>query len=202
MTEQRDVSAILAAIGVGDPDAMEQLYVRYGPRLLCVCLRRLGDREAAQEVVQDIFVNVWRAMGTFAYQNETAFVVWLHTVARNAVISYVRKRQHQPTVTLSATSASAALCSPDVARRVCERLALRQALGRLSAGQREVIELRFVAGLSLSETAALLGRTEGAIKTQQYRALLRLHQDMRADDERCGSRWPRPHRSGFASHRA
>ena len=174
MSQHDDLAPLLAAIRGGDPSGMQVLYDRYAAGLYRYCLVRLGEAEAAQEVVQDVFLRAWQALGTFDYRGEAALVAWLYTIARHGVISYLRTRK--PQVSLEATGAWAQPQGADVASQVCEREALRQALRELSVVQQQVIALHFFAGLTLGETAVVLARTEGAIKAQQYRALLRLHE--------------------------
>ena len=145
------------------------------------CLFRLGDAEAAQEIVQEVFVQVWHGVRTFEYRGDAALVGWLHKIASNAVINQVRKRRRQPTVSLDATGDWSQLHSTDMAGAVCERVELRQALACLSADQQQVVALRYFAGLTNTEAALVLGRTEGAIKALHHRALRRLHQCLTAE---------------------
>lgn len=181
MSEQPDLSAIVAEITEGDPDAMQALYDLYATQLFRFCLFRIGDPEAAQDVLQEVFVQAWHGLRKFEYRGEAAFVAWLHKIANNAVINHVRKRKRQPSISLSLYSDWPQLHGPDIARSVCERLELRQAVKRLSPDQQHVVALRYFAGLSNGETALVLGRTEGAIKALHHRALLRLHRLLTAD---------------------
>ena len=174
MSDRPDLSAILAGIHGGDPNAMQSLYELYAPQLYRVSMFRLGEAESAQEVVQDVFVKVWHGLRTFEYRGESALVAWLHTITGNAVINHVRKLKRRPTVSLD-TNEGSQLRVSDMARSVCERLELRQAITLLSPAQQRVVVLRYFAGLSNGETALVLGRSEGAIKALHHRALLRLH---------------------------
>lgn len=181
MSERSDPAATIAAITGGDPTAMQALYDLYATQLFRYCLFRVGDAEAAQDIVQDVFVQAWHGLRTFQYRGEPALVAWLHKIASNAVINYVRKRQRQPSVSLNADGEWSQLSGADMARSICERLELRQAIKRLSPDQQHVVALRYFAGLSNAEAAMVLGRSEGAIKALHHRALLRLHQLLTAD---------------------
>ena len=180
-TEPFDLSALIAALRAGDASAMQALYERYAPQLYRYSLFRLGDAEAAQDIVQEVFVQVWHGVRTFEYRGDAALVAWLHTIASHAVINHVRKLKRQPTVSLDATGDWQQLHGTDLARAVCERLELRQALAGLSADQHHVVALRYFAGLTNAEAALVLGRTEGAIKALHHRALRRLHQCLTAE---------------------
>jgi len=181
VSERPDLSAVVAEITGGDPNAMQALYDLYATQLYRYCLFRIGEPEAAQDVLQEVFVQAWHGLRTFEYRGESAFVAWLHKIANNAVINLVRKRQRQPTVSLNTNGDWSQLHGVDLARSVCERIELQQAIRRLSTDQQHVVALRYFAGLSNSETAMVLGRTEGAVKALHHRALLRLHQLLTAD---------------------
>ena len=181
MPDQPDLAALLAHLRAGDASAMQALYERYAPQLYRYCLFRLGDAEAAQEIVQEVFVQVWHGVRTFEYRGDAALVGWLHKIASNAVINQVRKRRRQPTVSLDATGDWSQLHSTDMAGAVCERVELRQALACLSADQQQVVALRYFAGLTNAEAALVLGRSEGAIKALHHRALRRLQQCLTAE---------------------
>lgn len=183
MSEQPDLSTLLSLLKSGDTTAMQSLYDLYAAQLLRVCVFRLGEVEAAQEVVQDVFVQAWRGLHKFEYRGEAAFTAWLHTIANNAVMSYLRKHRRQASVSLDADGDWPQLHGTDMARSVCDRLALRQAITRLSPAQQQVVELRYVAGLTNGEIALALARPEGAVKALHHRALQRLHQLMTAEAE-------------------
>ena len=176
MADRPDLAALLAHLRAGNPSAMQALYELYAPQLYRYCLFRLGDAEAAQGIVQDVFVQVWHNVRTFEYRGDAALRAWLHNIASNAVINHVRQRQRQPTVSLDAPGDWAPLQAPIWHARCASGLELRQAIAGLSADQQQVVALRYVAGLTNAEAALVLGRSEGAIKALHHRALRRLHQ--------------------------
>ncbi len=181
MSERPELKTIVAAIAGGDPNAMQALYELYAPQLYRYCLFRIGEADATQDVVQEVFVQAWHGMRAFEYRGESAFVAWLHKIASNAVINHVRKSKRQPTISLNTNGDWSQLHGSDMARSVCERLELRNAITRLSHDQQQVIALRYFAGLSNNEVALVLGRTEGAVKALHHRAVLRLQQLLTAE---------------------
>ena len=89
MADRPDLAALLAHLRGGNASAMQALYELYAPQLYRYCLFRLGDAEAAQEIVQDVFVQVWHSVRTFEYRGDAALRAWLHKIASNAVITQV-----------------------------------------------------------------------------------------------------------------
>lgn len=170
MPDRSDLSAVVAAIATGDPTAIQTLYEHYAPQLYRSCLFRIGDVDATQDILQDVFVQVWAGLGSLECRGEAALTAWLLTIASNAVINYVRKRNRQPWVPLESTAEWPQQTDGDMARTVCERLDLRQAVTRLNPTQQHVIALRYGADLSNGEVAQVLGRTEGAVKALHHRA--------------------------------
>lgn len=193
--DRPDVSTIVADIAAGDPRALQLLYERYAPQLFRSCLFRLGDVDAAQDILQDVFVQVWHALPSFDYRGEAALTAWLHRIASNLVINDVRKRTRRPSVSLESTADWPQLRSNDMARTVCDRLELRQAITRLSPDQQQVIALRYGAGLTNGEAARVLGRTEGAVKALHHRAVVRLHQYLTAEAAAPMAMLPQPVRA-------
>ena len=88
-TEPSDLSALVAALRAGDPSALQALYELYAAPLLRFSAFRLGEAEAAQDVVQEVFIQVWQHARTFEYRGEAALVAWLYTIANHA-------RHHSP----------------------------------------------------------------------------------------------------------
>lgn len=181
MHDRADMVAIVADIAAGDPRALHTLYERYAAQLFRYCWFRSGDVDATQDILQDVFVQVWHGLRSFDYRGEAALTAWLYRIASNVVITHVRKRNRRPSVSLESNADWPQLHSNDMAGTVCDRLELRQAVMRLSPDQQQVIALRYFGGLSNSEVAQVLGRTEGAIKSLHHRALLRLHQCLTAE---------------------
>ncbi|HEX9705414.1 MAG TPA: sigma-70 family RNA polymerase sigma factor [Gemmatimonadales bacterium] len=151
----------------GDEAAFERLYREHVGRVYALCIRMLGDATQAEELVQDVFVQVWRRLRTFAGQS--AFSTWLHRVAVNVVLmdrrAAGRRARH---LTSTGDVPDAELPSHDPPAGL--RMDLEQAIAALPAGAREVFVLYDVEGYTHEEIAKLLGIAAGTSKAQLFRA--------------------------------
>ena len=155
-----------------DPAAFGILYRRYLERVYGYCFYLLGDHHDAEDATERTFLAALGAIGQ--YRDEGAsFRAWLFRIAHNQLANALRTRARQHTAPLDdARDLGAPADDParlaslaDDARR------LRAAVGELSDDRRQVVVLRFVDGLSAREIGAVLGRSEGAVRVLQHRAL-------------------------------
>ena len=159
----------------GDESALEALYVRYGGLVYTLALRIVGDRELAREVLQDVFLRSWD--GREAFDPARGRVPWwLMGIARNRAIDLLRSRSHQARLRegepLARGEHEAAGADPEEILLV--RRAVTEALGHLSAVQREAIELAYYGGLTQAEIARKLGEPLGTVKSRTREAMDRL----------------------------
>ncbi len=171
-----DLPSTIARARQGHPQAIHDLYDVYAPRIGHYCYVRLGNRQAAEDCVQEVFISIWKAIPTIKYQGEQAFIGWIYTIAYHVIVTYIRRRNHRQHLSLTPDVQLIDSKSIDIARTICDREALRHALTQLTVDQLQVITLRFFAGLSTSEVAEALNRTDGAIRVLQHRAIKRLQQ--------------------------
>lgn len=176
MPSSIDLPSTIARAREGNPQAIRELYDAYADPVRRYCYARLGDVEAAQDCVQEVFVCIWKGVKTFEYRGDLSFTAWLYTIANNVLVSSIRKRKRTQQVPLTPELNLTDPKSYDTARTICDRLALRQAISQLTAEQQQVITLKFFVGLSNLEIAAAVDRTEGAVKALQHRAINRLQQ--------------------------
>jgi RNA polymerase sigma-70 factor (ECF subfamily) len=167
--------ALMSAVRNGDLPTLGLLFERYHARLFEFLARVTGDRVAAEDLVQDIFVRVLKYRAT--YQDGYPFATWLFRIARNARADYFRTRA--PFDPLS----PAALDTPDPGVSPWRQLAatrdhdrLRRALMTLPDETRELIVLARYDGLKHDQIAALLGIGVGAVKVRIHRALRELRE--------------------------
>ena len=179
----RDASdaALIRRIGAGDREAFERLYSRYARAVFGLALRRLGDRDRAEEAVQETFASVWRSARSYRPERGPGGP-WLYAIARNAIVDRFRARR-EPLAEAPETAAVEA--GPDeraesgwVAWRV------HRALEELPEHERTVIELAYWSGLSQSEVAAFLDVPLGTVKTRTRSALGRLADLLEGEDVR------------------
>ncbi|HEX9044656.1 MAG TPA: sigma-70 family RNA polymerase sigma factor [Candidatus Limnocylindrales bacterium] len=164
----------------GDGDAFGDLYDRYAPRIYRFALVRLGSPEAAEDLLQEVFLKVVEALPRYE-ERGTPFAAWLFRIARNGVIDHVRARAGTVAEPLDAALAvrDDAPGPADLAELKGDAALLVAALDTLTPEQRDVVVYRFFAGLSPAEIAGVMDRREGTIRALQFRALgaLRRHLD-------------------------
>ncbi len=173
-------TGLAAAAQRGDRDAFAALYDAYAARLLGF-VRGLGVPDP-EDTVGEIFVSVVRDIGAFEGDDE-AFGRWLFTIAyRRAVDAHrVQARRREDPIDPRALPDERAMVGDFVDSlidRVGEGSRARRAIELLTADQRAVVLLRIVADLSVAETAAVLGKQPGAVKTLQRRALAALRRSL------------------------
>lgn len=181
MPSSIDLPSTLARAREGNQHAIRELYDVYADPVRRYCYARLGDVEASQDCVQEVFVCIWKGVKNFEYRGDLSFTAWLYTIANNVLVSSIRKRKRTQQIPLTPELNLADQKSQDTARTICDKLALRQAISRLTIEQQQVITLKFFVGLSNLEIAAAVNRTEGAVKALQHRAINRLQQMLTHD---------------------
>ena len=166
--------------------ALSALYDRYARTVYGVGLKILGDRTLAEELVQDVFLKVWRSSRTFD-SSRSSFSTWLYRVTRSAAIDLYRKRASRVRqVPDGATHIAAARDSSAGPQEVVDESWLSwrvsRALEMLDAPHREVIELAYFGGLSQREVSERTGVPLGTVKTRTASAFRRLRRELAVGD--------------------
>ena len=177
-----DDLVLMKAIAAGDREALSVLYDRHSPMVLAVCRRVLGDAGDAEDVLTDVFFEVWTRGDRFDAARGCA-LTYLMTLARSRAIDRRRSRavrspgtSNQPELANEATPGPNPLQSTDLNE---QRQIIRAALDQLDPVQRTAVECSFYEGLSHSEIAEKLQRPLGTIKTYIRQGLIRLRQSLR-----------------------
>ena len=158
-------AVLLERVGVGDLDALEELYRRFGPRLYGLGLRLLGDASLSEELVQETFLRVWR--GSARYDRARGSVpTFVFTIARNVAVDLWRRPSSRP---LPAQPTATELT--DATDEVLIGITVRDALDGLTPDHRQVLELGYREGLTQVEIARRLDIPLGTVKTRTYYAL-------------------------------
>lgn len=173
----------------GDGEAFAQLYDRYVEQVHVYVHHKVRDRHLAEDLTADVFLRALRSLSSFRWQG-VDIGAWLLTIARNRVTDHfksARVRLEQVAQEIGDGPREDAADHPE-SLAVSQELAglLEQAMHLLKDDHREVVSLRFVQDLSVAETAAAMGRTEGAVKALQYRALRALAEIVRGHTDRVG----------------
>jgi RNA polymerase sigma-70 factor, ECF subfamily len=174
--------ALVQAAQSGDASAFGTLYDRYVDSVFRYVLFRVGDRTLAEDVTSETFLRAFRRIASISYQGRDVGA-WFVTIARNLVLDHVKSSRFRLEVaTADPDDGPSAESGPE--NEVLTQLThveLLRCVRLLGDDQRECIVLRFLQGLSVSETANIMGRNEGAIKALQHRAVRRLAQLLPAE---------------------
>jgi RNA polymerase sigma-70 factor (ECF subfamily) len=166
----------------GDADAFGQLYDHYVSGVFRFIYYRVGSQQLAEDLTSETFVRGLRAIQRFNWQGKD-FGAWLTTIARNLVADHFkssRSRLEIVTETIPEGKTHAASPEHEVLSLISNEM-LFEAVNGLPPEQRDCILMRFIQGLSIAQTAAALGRSEGAIKQLQLRAVRSLAKTVPGD---------------------
>jgi RNA polymerase sigma-70 factor (ECF subfamily) len=172
---------LLEATAAGDDEAFETLYGRYARAVFGFALRRLRDRDRAEEAVQETFTAVWRSARTFDSERGSASG-WLFAVARNAVVDRFRERRDDLPDVPDRPSGEAGPAERAEAGWLAWRV--HRALEEIPDSERTVIELAYWGDMSQSEVADFLGIPLGTVKTRTRSGLGRLAGKLDEEDVR------------------
>jgi RNA polymerase sigma-70 factor, ECF subfamily len=159
----------------GDKGAFGTLYERHLDAIYRYVYFRVGSPADAEDLTEDVFVRAWEAVGSFEYGGEGSFVSWLYRIAHNLVIDHYRKRQPQSWSSEQLALEEARIPAvEDVAHYNQDVSRLAHAIRQLEEVEQQVILLRFIEGLSHGKVAEIIGKSEGASRVIQHRALINL----------------------------
>jgi len=172
-----DDTTLVARARDRDVPAYEELVHRYQGPMYRLALRMLGNRADAEDVLQEVFLSVWRRLDQLA--DDGAFVAWLYRMTTNRCLNVIRARRPGSDVELDEQPSGSPDASPDRAAEVSAQLTeLTTALSRLTAEQRACWLLREVHGRSYDEIAQILGTTGTAVRGRIARARVQLAEVM------------------------
>jgi RNA polymerase sigma-70 factor, ECF subfamily len=172
-----DDTTLLARIGQGDETAMEAIFKRYGGPVYSVALRVLHDSGQAEDVMQEIFLQLWRNPQAFVL-GRGSLGAWLVVVARNRAIDVLRRRKPTDAVEDVVLAASCDLAAEAERNGIMEKV--RSILASLPEEQRKSLELAYFEGLSHTEIASRTGDPLGTVKTRIRLGLMSLRKALHA----------------------
>jgi RNA polymerase sigma-70 factor (ECF subfamily) len=176
-----DEQAVVIAAQRGDQGALGTLYESYFPRVYRFVATRLASTEDAEDVTEEIFLRIIDNLGGFEFRG-LPFGAWVFRIARNEVVSHVRRQKVRSTTTpLTEFIADANADHVTEVETALTIAVVRKAAEKLPEAQRQVIALRFGAGLSVAETAQALKKTENNVKVLQHKAIAKLQLLVRRD---------------------
>lgn len=188
---QTDDVVLMQRIAGRDPDALRALYDCYGRVPLAICFRILHDRDEAEQLLIDVFAEVWERSARFDASRGTP-ITYLITLARSRAIDRLRAKKKNPQVSLDSTPIPLAASDPSqgpVEQSLLgeRQVIVRQALGALEPHQRQAVELAFYDGLTHTEIAEQLKKPLGTVKTHIRQGLIQLRDSLRSQWESAGS---------------
>jgi RNA polymerase sigma-70 factor, ECF subfamily len=160
-----------SAIRSGDESAMTRLYDRYSPIVYSVALRVLGDTGAAEDVLQEVFMQLWRNPGVFDASRGN-LGAWLAVITRHRAIDALRRRRAVTDIDDIIVSVDHDMSAEADRSRAMQRV--RELLGTMPVAQRQALELAYFEGLSHTEIADRTGEPLGTVKTRIRAGLLTL----------------------------
>ncbi|MGH9512557.1 MAG: sigma-70 family RNA polymerase sigma factor [Terriglobales bacterium] len=162
---------LMAAVRSGDESAMGALYDRYSGVVYSVALRVLGDTGKAEDILQEIFMQLWRKPSLFDSQRGS-IGPWLAVIARNRAIDALRKRRPEDDIADVVVSVTPDMAGDAGRHQAMDRV--RGALASMPAEQRTTLEMAYFEGLTHTEIAARTGEPLGTVKTRIRSGLLAL----------------------------
>jgi RNA polymerase sigma-70 factor (ECF subfamily) len=169
--DHKDDAALIARMRAGDQSAMADLYDRYSGVVYGVALRVLANTTAAEDVVQEVFLQLWRNPQAFNAERGR-LAPWLAVIARNRAIDHLRKRPLEDDIDELPISTGVDLESDSAQKLAIEKV--RGVLAQLPLDQRKALEMAFFEGMTHTEIAGKTGEPLGTVKTRIRTGLLAL----------------------------
>jgi RNA polymerase sigma-70 factor (ECF subfamily) len=177
-SETKRVRALVDRAQRGDRDALEELYLIHFDRIYGYLHVSVGNRHDAEDLTTQTFLKMLESIAKFRWQS-APFSAWLFRIAHNLAMDHFRAaRRWQPEEEVPEPIGSEELSAEDEAMHSIGKQSMLELIDELSPEQRQVLTLKFVFNFGNSEVATILGKTEGAIKSLQHRALVSLQKQL------------------------
>jgi RNA polymerase sigma-70 factor (ECF subfamily) len=162
----------------GERDALEELYLLHFDRIYSYLHMSVGNRHDAEDLTTQTFLKMLEAIGRFRWRS-APFSAWLFRIAHNLAMDHFRAaRRTQPEDEVPEPPGSEEVSAEEQAMHSIGRQSMLELIEKLSAEQQQVLTLKFVFNFPNAEVATVLGKTEGAIKSLQHRALVSLQKQL------------------------
>lgn len=176
-----DDDSLLERVLDYDKSALSEIYDRYAGRIYNYIYYRLGDAHLAEDLTGTVFLKMLEAIQTSKSWN-VSFSGWLYRIAHNLIVDHFRRSQQNRSAPLDDRLIAGDEDPVKAVERRFENARLRRAIEQLTEEQGQVVMLKFVEGLTNAEVAQTMGKTEGAIKSLQFRALASLRRILEAEE--------------------
>jgi RNA polymerase sigma-70 factor (ECF subfamily) len=173
-----DVRQLVSRAQQGDRDALEELYLIHFDRIYSYLHMSVGNRHDAEDLTTQTFLKMLESIRRFRWQS-APFSAWLFRIAHNLAMDHFRAtRRWQPEEDVPEPPGSEEASAEEQAMHEIGRQSMLELIDELSTEQQQVLTLKFVFNFPNAEVATILGKTEGAIKSLQHRALVSLHKQI------------------------
>jgi RNA polymerase sigma-70 factor (ECF subfamily) len=177
-SSQQEVRRLVERAQQGDRDALEELYLIHFDRIYSYLHMSVGNRHDAEDLTTQTFVKMLESIGRFRFR-AAPFSAWLFRIAHNLAMDHFRAaRRVQPEEEVPEPVEDAELSAEAVALHSIGRQSMLDMIEDLSPEQRQVLTLKFVFNFANVDAATILGKTEGAVKSLQHRALVALQKKL------------------------
>jgi RNA polymerase sigma-70 factor, ECF subfamily len=178
VSETADVRKLVDRAQQGDRDALEELYLIHFDRIYGYLHMSVGNRHDAEDLTTQTFLKMLESIGRFRWQS-APFSAWLFRIAHNLAMDHFRARKRwQPEEEVPEPAGSEEPSAEMLAMQSIGRQSMMEMIDTLSPEQQRVLTLKFVFNFANGDVATILGKTEGAIKSLQHRALASLQRQM------------------------
>src|SRR5438128_4261613 len=179
-SEREYVRGLVDRAQAGDRDALEELYLIHFDRIYSYLHVSVGNRHDAEDLTTQTFLRMLESIGRFRWQS-VPFSAWLFRIAHNLAMDHFRAaRRWQPEEDVPEPEDRQEASAEEAAMESIGQASMLELIDGLSPDQRDVLTLKFVFSFSNGETASILGKTEGAVKSLQHRALATLQKQITA----------------------
>jgi RNA polymerase sigma-70 factor (ECF subfamily) len=179
--QQAQIRALVARAQKGDRDALEELYLIHFDRIYSYLHMSVGNRHDAEDLTTQTFLKMLESIGKFRFQ-AAPFSAWLFRIAHNLAMDHFRAaRRWQPEEEVPEVAGDEEPSAESQALQAIGRQSMLELIENLSPEQQQVLTLKFVFNFPNADVATILGKTEGAIKSLQHRALVSLQKQIAKD---------------------
>jgi RNA polymerase sigma-70 factor, ECF subfamily len=174
----QDLKLLVEQAQQGNRDALEELYLLHFDRIYSYLHMSVGNRHDAEDLTTQVFVKMLESIAKFRWRS-APFSAWLFRIAHNLAMDHFRaNKRWQPEEEVPEPDPGERSAAEEEALESIGRQSMLEMIGKLSHEQQQVLTLKFVFNFSNAEAATILGKTEGAIKSLQHRALASLQRQL------------------------
>jgi len=173
--DESEIAELVERAAGGNFEAFGELYSIYLDRIYRYVFYQVRDKMTAEDITEEVFIKAWNAIASCKGRGQT-FSSWLYRIAHNHVIDSLRSRRRHLSIEMETADKVGGLELE--AKEELEQQELLQVIGCLSQNQRQVIILKFIEGLDNCEIGQVMGKSEGAIRVLQMRALATLRREL------------------------